>query len=592
VAGGRHPIVAASGLALAASLVAAGGAEADPFSVTSTANTGPGTLRQAVTDANAHAGADTITFATSVTGAIDLSTAVHVTDPLTITGPGARALELVRTSNNNLITATGADLTVSGLTLLGGQSTLGGAIAADSGSLTLSGDAILESSAGYGGGVYVHNGHLTVTSSTLSGDSATSGGGAIEVYGSSPATGLSISDSTLAGNSGSVGGAIFVVSNGSGPPQVDITGSTIAGNVSDAGGGAAFLQRADAQIQDSIIADNPSISAADFVEGTPGPYPITASFSLLDARSAAKITESVPGSDIVGLNPRLDPLANNGGPTDTLLPELGSPEIDHGKAPGPTDQRGLPRPFGFLSVPDAAGGDGSDIGAVEVQGVNPRPAVTSLSPARGAAGTQVIITGTSLDAAGGVKFGAVPATFRQTNGTQIIAKAPAHAAGRVNVTVTSPAGRSAAGTADHFTYPAVRPKPPAFATKGTAKLKHGRTGYTLTPGVSITCPKGGPTCKITLRATTKTTAKRRTTTHTTKRKTTTHTVARHTLTVKAGKKDTVSIKLSKAVLALLAKAKTLKISLSLTGRAGTSTTTKASKTITLHAPKTKTKKHG
>jgi hypothetical protein len=44
----------------------------------------------------------------------------------------------------------------------------------------------------------------------------------------------------------------------------------------------------------------------------------------------------------------------------------GSPAIDQGKNFGPaTDQRGAPRPFDFPSITNA-GGDGSDIGAIEL----------------------------------------------------------------------------------------------------------------------------------------------------------------------------------------------------------------------------------
>jgi hypothetical protein len=51
-----------------------------------------------------------------------------------------------------------------------------------------------------------------------------------------------------------------------------------------------------------------------------------------------------------------------------MLPQAGSPAIDAGKAFGLTlDQRGLPRPSDFPSIANATGGDGSDIGAVEVQ---------------------------------------------------------------------------------------------------------------------------------------------------------------------------------------------------------------------------------
>jgi hypothetical protein len=45
----------------------------------------------------------------------------------------------------------------------------------------------------------------------------------------------------------------------------------------------------------------------------------------------------------------------------------GSPAIDKGKNCGPaTDQRGVPRPYDFPSIINAAGGDGSDIGAFEL----------------------------------------------------------------------------------------------------------------------------------------------------------------------------------------------------------------------------------
>jgi hypothetical protein len=50
-----------------------------------------------------------------------------------------------------------------------------------------------------------------------------------------------------------------------------------------------------------------------------------------------------------------------------LLP--GSPAIDQGKSAGRTaDQRGHHRPHDFSAIPNASGGDGSDIGAFELGG--------------------------------------------------------------------------------------------------------------------------------------------------------------------------------------------------------------------------------
>ena len=67
------------------------------------------------------------------------------------------------------------------------------------------------------------------------------------------------------------------------------------------------------------------------------------------------------------IDPLLAPLADNGGPTMThaLLP--GSPAIDAGLTTLTTDQRGFTRPVDLASVPNAAGGNGADMGAFEAQ---------------------------------------------------------------------------------------------------------------------------------------------------------------------------------------------------------------------------------
>ena len=74
--------------------------------------------------------------------------------------------------------------------------------------------------------------------------------------------------------------------------------------------------------------------------------------------------------DQINTDPMLGPLQNNGGPTFTHALLTGSPAIDKGKnfSGSTTDQRGT----GFartvdLGFPRPAGGDGTDIGAFEVQ---------------------------------------------------------------------------------------------------------------------------------------------------------------------------------------------------------------------------------
>jgi hypothetical protein len=84
------------------------------------------------------------------------------------------------------------------------------------------------------------------------------------------------------------------------------------------------------------------------------------------------------------------------------------------------------------------------------------PAVTKVAPSGGpvAGGTRVTITGTDLSGATAVKFGTVEATSFNVDakGTKITAIAPAHAAGSVNVVVTTPGGSSSITAADDFNY--------------------------------------------------------------------------------------------------------------------------------------------
>jgi len=93
----------------------------------------------------------------------------------------------------------------------------------------------------------------------------------------------------------------------------------------------------------------------------------------------------------------------------------------------------------------------------------PEPTVTSLSIASGpmAGGTVVTIGGTRFDGVSAVKFGSVDAaSFSFVSSTQVVATAPAHAAGVVNVSVTATTGTSAAESGNQFTYQAIAPGAP------------------------------------------------------------------------------------------------------------------------------------
>src|SRR5690606_21892645 len=83
------------------------------------------------------------------------------------------------------------------------------------------------------------------------------------------------------------------------------------------------------------------------------------------------------------------------------------------------------------------------------------PTLASLTPATGttAGGTSVVLTGADLTGATAVTFGGTAATsFTVDSATQITAITPAHAAGAVDVAVTTPGGTTTLAGA--FTYAA------------------------------------------------------------------------------------------------------------------------------------------
>jgi hypothetical protein len=105
--------------------------------------------------------------------------------------------------------------------------------------------------------------------------------------------------------------------------------------------------------------------------------------------------------------------------------------------------------FGTRAAQSSAGG-GSTSGAAAA------PTVTGVSPTSGpvAGGGTVTVTGTGFTNVSKVSFGTVPASnLAVASDTQLAVTSPPAAAARlVDVTVTTPAGTSAASPADQYTY--------------------------------------------------------------------------------------------------------------------------------------------
>lgn len=362
----RRGTVVGTGVSLGALVGAAGSAQAADYTVANLADSGPGSLRQALQSANGHAGADRVLFRSGLSGTISLNSRLVAMGEVRILGPGAARLTLDGGAFHTLEVdgPVNTPVTVSGLTFTGtdfGNPTIGGAITNLNGDLTVSRSVISGNRGNAGAGIY-SDGPLHLVDSTVSDNqSDLNAGGGIWV-GDTTAT---ITRSTISGNRtpGSGGGIAGEETD------LIISSSTVAANRATGAylGGGIILSDGVAPgapsgtLTNTIVADNQDSGTSPDLFGN-----FSAAFSLIEDPSGANLTSTVAGSNITGQDPKLAPLANNGGPnrTQALLP--GSVALDKGSAAG-SDQRGAPRPFNLPGVARSAatGANSADIGAYE-----------------------------------------------------------------------------------------------------------------------------------------------------------------------------------------------------------------------------------
>lgn len=357
---GRKRVAAATGLSLGAALGMGATAEAADFSVINLNDAGPGSLRQAVLDANAAAGADRISFRSSLSGTLTLTTgALSITEAVDLRGPGADRVTVSGNGSSGVfnvnLTAAGQAVSIAAVKVTAGAAATGSAVFNQDANLTLS-QATISGNTGTNAVVANLNpGALTIRSSTLSGNSTINYGGAVLTYGTGA---LAIESSTIYGNSAPFGAGILDF-NSAGP--ITIRSSTVAGNTASMGGGGLGLTTAATTLTSTLVANNNAPVGPDIRDFAPAGAQSLA-FSLVENTTGATLTTT--GPNITGQDPKLGPLQANGGPTTTLALLRGSPALDKGFAIG-SDQRGAPRPFDLSGVGSAAGGNAADIGAYE-----------------------------------------------------------------------------------------------------------------------------------------------------------------------------------------------------------------------------------
>jgi CSLREA domain-containing protein len=303
------------------------------------------TLRAAIEEANALPGTDEIilpggTYFLNRIG--DDNNAFNgdldITEDVIIRGSGADVTIIDGGAIDRVfhITQT-VSVTISGITIQNGAAVNGGGIANDGGVLTvISGTIRSNQASGSGGGIY-NDGALVMQNSTVMSNTAVSTGGGIHHF-----TGtMTLTNSTISGNVADIGGGAIFHSNGS----TLLTNLTINNNSSPSGAGIAHSAGA-VTLKNSIVANS---IGGDDCAGT-----ITSNGNNLDSDNSCNLGQA---SDLPGTDPRLEPLADYGGPTWTHALQVGSPPVDVGDdaACPALDQRGASR-YGTC-----------DIGAYEIE---------------------------------------------------------------------------------------------------------------------------------------------------------------------------------------------------------------------------------
>jgi CSLREA domain-containing protein len=326
---------------------------------------GLGSLRQAVINANNSPSDSVIKFADTLgVGVIELTSGeIRINSTVTsgkleIRGPGADKITISGGSVSRIFYIDEADVTISGLTLSGGNGwgersyenyREGGAVYVRTGATTFSGVNItgnnITGSGGFGGGIFYYYGTShRIENSTISDNSSPNGGG-ISNWGEMNEVGLTIYNSTIIRNTAArEGGGIYANGN------LKLRNATIVNNnVTEANGTGAgigiYSGSATVEFGNTIIAENNGHEIYVF-----NGIPMSRGYNLIGNASgdssATNRAIEYKSTDVLDKDPLISILAYFGGKTPTVALMSGSPAINAGNndlaQPG-TDQRGSPR---------------------------------------------------------------------------------------------------------------------------------------------------------------------------------------------------------------------------------------------------------
>ena len=257
-------------------------------------------------------------------------------------------------------------LTIQGAAFTSNSSPTGAGAVYNSGVAQVTGAALFSGNTGYQGGAIYNDLYGTLTISggtTFANNVATVTGAAVDNLGTA-----NIAQALFSGNSAQATGDVAASGGGMyNAGGATISESTFTGNTSTQnGGGISYGGGTLTLVNDTIAGNTAALSGSGIdVETTATPTinnTIIANNTAIAGNSnsdCGNCSTENGSNNLIGVNPYLGPLAQNGGPTQTLMPLPGGPAVGGGSASltaDTTDQRGFSRVAANGSI---------DIGAVQ-----------------------------------------------------------------------------------------------------------------------------------------------------------------------------------------------------------------------------------